>query len=138
VLVAEAGLKSGALITANAAGDQGRGIYAVPGRIDRPQYAGSNALIQQGAKLVSCAQDILEDFSLLFREPPNLPAPPEPKDLSAEQKILFSTLGSETLHLDVLAAKVQLPVASVSSLLLQLELAGVVKQLPGKRFVKIL
>lgn len=137
-LVVEAGIKSGALITANAAVDQGRSVYAIPGRIDWPQSAGSNALLQQGAKLVSCAQNILEDFSLLFREPPALTDPPEPKNLSSEQKKIFSALGSEAVYLDVVASKTKLPVASISSLLLSMELEGHVKQLPGRRFIRIL
>ncbi len=137
-LVVEAGIKSGALITAHAAVEQGRSVYAIPGRIDRPQSAGSNALIQQGAKLVGCAQDILDDFSLLFREPPSLPQPAEPPGLSTEQRKIFSLLGSEALHLDVLASQAKLSVAAASSVLLSMELEGVVKQLPGRRFIRIL
>src|SRR5882762_6980675 len=70
VLVVEAGLTSGALITANQALDHGRLVYAVPGQIDRPTSAGSNRLIQQGAKLITSAGDILDDLQILFREPP--------------------------------------------------------------------
>ena len=68
VLVVEAGARSGALISANQAGEQGRSIYAVPGRIDNPGAIGSNRLIQQGAKLVTSAADILDDMGLLFAE----------------------------------------------------------------------
>src|SRR3954468_4975447 len=68
VLVVEAGLSSGALITANQALEHGRQVYAVPGQIDRPTSAGSNRLIQQGAKLVSGAGDIIDDLQSLFPE----------------------------------------------------------------------
>lgn len=137
-LVIEAGTKSGALLTAHAALDQGRSIYAIPGRIDRPTSAGSNSLLKQGAKLVSCAQDILDDFSLLFREPPALNPPPMPEDLSEDQRKIFSFLQTEAVHLDVLATQTKLPIASVSSILLSLELEGRVKQLPGRRFIRII
>ncbi len=136
-LVVEAGVKSGALLTAYAAVDQGRSVYAVPGRIDRLTHAGSNTLLKQGAKLVTCAQDILDDFSLLFREPQTLAHFPEPAGLSSEQKKIFSLLGSEPLHLDTVAFQAKLPVALVSSTLLSLELEGIVKQMPGRHFIKI-
>ena len=77
LLVVEAGLNSGALITANQAIDQGRQVYAVPGPIDRPTSAGSNRLIQQGAKLVTGASDILDDLNILL--------PPEPKSRSVSE-----------------------------------------------------
>ena len=75
LLVVEAGATSGALISATQAADQGRSIYAVPGRIDHPGAIGSNRLIQQGAKLITSAQDILDDFGLLFPQMPNLARP---------------------------------------------------------------
>jgi len=137
-LVVEAGVKSGALLTANAAVDQGRSVYAVPGRIDRPTNAGSNTLLTQGAKPVTCAQDILDEFSLLFREPPILTHSPEPAGLSPEQKKIFSLLGSDPMHLDTIAFQAKLPVALISSTLLSLELEGIVKQLPGCHFIKII
>src|SRR5207302_9310808 len=72
VLVGGAGAGSGALITASQAAEQGRNVFAVPGPIDRPTSVGSNRLIQQGAKLVMSAGDIIDDMQVLFPETPKL------------------------------------------------------------------
>ena len=76
VLVVEAGLNSGALITASQAIEQGRSVYAIPGHINAPTAHGSNRLIQQGAKLVMDAGDILDDLQILLPEKQKLPPPP--------------------------------------------------------------
>ena len=73
ILVVEAGLNSGALITASQAIEQGRSVYAVPGHINAPTAHGSNRLIQQGAKLVMDASDILDDLQILLPEKQKLP-----------------------------------------------------------------
>jgi DNA processing protein len=84
LLVVEAGMNSGALITANQAIDQGRPVYAVPGQIDRPTSAGSNRLIQQGARLVTSADDIFDDLGSLFPgERPLLSTAPAHRPASA-------------------------------------------------------
>lgn len=137
LLVIEAGQRSGALISATQAAEQGRSLYAVPGRIDNPNCFGSNRLLQQGAKLVTAAEDILEDLQLLFPQTPTLPTRPLPQDLSPEQTQVLAALGAEELFADELAAKSGLPSQVVSSSLLALELRGLVKTLPGNRFVRI-
>jgi DNA processing protein len=137
LLVVEAGAASGALISASQAADQGRSIYAVPGRIDHPKAIGSNRLIQQGAKLVTSAQDILDDFGLLFPERPELSRPTEGPNLTAIERRVRESIGDDETPIDTIIAKCGLPTHEVSSTLLALEMRKLVKQLPGSRFVKI-
>lgn len=135
VLVVEAGERSGALISANQAGEQGRSIYAVPGRIDNPGAMGSNRLIQQGAKLITGAGDILDDMGLLFAEKPELQRPPPPELVGNEEGI-YAALGDDETHIDVLTERCGLPSYLVASTLLALEMKKLVRQLPGSRFIK--
>ncbi len=142
VLVVEAGLNSGALITANQALETGRSVYAVPGPIDRPTAAGSNRLIQQGAKLVAGAGDILDDLQVLFPNVPATASAAQPTSartatLSPEEEALLAALGAEEAGLDHLVTTSGLPVSKVSSTLFALEMKRRVKQLPGQRFVKL-
>src|SRR6059036_1913242 len=139
VLVVEAGLNSGALITAAQALEQGRSVYAVPGHINAPSAMGSNRLIQQGAKLVMDASDILDDLQILLPEAkpsPGTAARPLPP-LSEEEGRVFGAIDATETSIDDIAARTELPSAAVSSTLLQLELKRLVKQLPGKYFVKL-
>lgn len=136
VLVVEAGSNSGALISANQAGEQGRSIYAVPGRIDNPNAIGSNRLIQQGAKLVASAEDILDDMGILFAEKPALVAARGP-DLAGEELAVHTALGDGEAHIDTVVERSGLPSHTVSSTLFALELKKLVRRLPGSRFVKV-
>jgi DNA processing protein len=138
VLVVEAGLNSGALITASQAIDHGRQVYAVPGQIDRPTSAGTNRLIQQGAKLVTGAEDILDDLNLLI--PPDSAARSQSVtsgELTAEEQAVLETLDAGEASLDDLVTKTRLPIQKVSSTLLALEMKRRVKALPGQHFVKL-
>ena len=150
LLVVEAGMNSGALITANQAIEQGRPVYAVPGPIDRPTSAGSNRLIQQGARLVMSADDIFDDLGTLFPgERPRLSAAPAhnpdapaaaavaptPK-LSHDETLLVTALEVGELSLDELTAATRLPAYKVSSALTMLEMKRLVQALPGQRFVR--
>jgi len=143
LLVVEAGLKSGALITSEQALENGRLVYAVPGQIDRPTSFGTNRLIQQGAKLVTSAGDILDDMNSLFPELRMSPAPVSAAGkttqsaLSTEEMALLEALGNDTLAPEDLAEKSGLPMSKVSSSLLTLELKRLVRQLPGRQFVKL-
>jgi DNA processing protein len=137
LLVVEAGATSGALISASQAAEQGRSIYAVPGRIDHLGATGSNRLIQQGAKLVTSAQDILDDFGLLFPKAPELTRPAPPLNLTAAERSVRESIGDEETPIDAIITKCGLPTHEVSSTLLALEMRKLVKQLPGSRFVKI-
>ena len=139
ILVVEAGLNSGALITASQAIEQGRSVYAVPGHINAPSAMGSNRLIQQGAKLVMSASDILEDLQILLPETkpsPEAAARPLPP-LSEDERRVYEAIDSSETPIDQIATRCDLPSAIVSSTLLSLELKRLVKQLPGKYFVKL-
>ena len=139
VLVVEAGLNSGALITATQALEQGRTIYAVPGHINAPSAHGSNRLIQQGAKLVMEASDILDDLEVLLPEAkpsPQAVARPLPT-LTEDERRVYDAIEATETSIDDIATKSDLPSGNVSSTLLRLELKRLVKQLPGKYFVKL-
>src|SRR6266478_2172662 len=139
ILVVEAGLNSGALITAAQALEQGRSVYAVPGHINAPSAMGSNRLIQQGAKLVMDASDILDDLQILLPETkpsPEAASRPLPP-LSDEERRVYDAIDATETSIDDITTKSELPSAAVSSTLLQLELKHLVKQLPGKYFVKL-
>jgi DNA processing protein len=137
--VVEAGLNSGALITASQAVEQGRSVYAVPGHINAPSAHGSNRLIQQGAKLVMDASDILDDLQILLpntKPSPEAAARPLP-ELSEDERRVYDAIRSTETAIDKIATTSDLPSGTVSSILLQLELKRLVKQLPGKYFVKL-
>ncbi|MHA3770172.1 DNA-processing protein DprA [Verrucomicrobiota bacterium sgz303538] len=136
-LVVEAGLNSGALITANQALEHGRLVYAVPGPIDRPTSAGSNRLIQQGAKLVTGAGDILDDLNMLFPEAPKPRPVALPASLGSEETAILEAIGDAETAIDMIVSRSGLPIPKVSSTLLGLEMKRLVKQLPGQRFVRL-
>jgi DNA processing protein len=139
ILVVEAGLNSGALITASQAIEQNRSVYAVPGQINAPSAMGSNRLIQQGAKLVMDASDILDDLQILLPETkPSSEAAARPlPELTTDERRVYDAIESSETPIDRIATKSELPSAVVSSTLLRLELKHLVKQLPGKYFVKL-
>lgn len=136
VLVVEAGLSSGALITANQALENGRLVYAVPHPIDRPTSMGGNRLIQQGAKLVMSASDILDDLESLF---PGMPQEPRAQEISLTEQeagVLAQVRADET-GLDEIVNGSELPLHKVSATLLSLEMKRLVKQLPGQLYVRL-
>jgi DNA processing protein len=140
-VVVEANLTSGALITANFAAEYGRQVFAVPGRIDSPRSKGCHDLIKKGAKLCEGAEDILCEFEYLFppsNRPPSLgdagvlPA----LELSENEQRIFDALDNEEISIDDVIRKSGLPSSAVSVALLSLEMKRLIRQLPGKLFVK--
>ncbi len=134
VVVIEAGERSGALITAAFAADQGREVFAVPGSIYAPQSQGTLRLIQQGAHLLRCPQDLAQvlDLHLLpERQRARILLPDDPME-----RLLWETL-QEPLHIDDLAAQTGLPSAQVSALLILMELKGLVRQVGNMIYVAV-
>lgn len=137
VLVCEAGVKSGALITAYQALDQNREVFAVPGPINSRKSAGANLLIKQGAMLVQNTTEILQELeSQLGDVDESMGDSPMPELKGFENKV-YHMLSEEPLHIDYLAQHSQRTIPQVLSALLTLELMGIVKQLSGKMFVRI-
>ncbi|MCE0484009.1 MAG: DNA-processing protein DprA [Methylacidiphilales bacterium] len=137
VLVIEAGRQSGALITARQALDQGRQVFAVPGRIDNPQAQGCHQLIRDGAKLVESVEDILGELEFLIpRESVVTPRPP-PSNLSGDEEKVYAAIELDETPIDAITRKTGLPSGMVSSALLRLEMRKLIRQLPGKVFVRI-
>jgi DNA processing protein len=142
VVVVEAPERSGALITANLAADQGRQVFAVPGSVNSVLSRGTHALLRDGARLVESVDDILDEISL-----PELP--PEPgvearreeqpsvSGLTQDEQAILGALSLQQRHVDELIEGCDMPSARASSSLLMLELKGLVRRLPGNMFMRV-
>ncbi|MFC3874327.1 DNA-processing protein DprA [Neisseria musculi] len=152
VLVVEAATESGSLITAKLAAEMGREVMAVPGSIDNPHSKGCHKLIKEGAKLVECLNDIMQECpQLLQHTPPEHPAPQAVRNTAqheenavaaapAEQPAehpLLTALGYSPAHPDSLAQALNLPTAEIYAQLLELELENRVAALPGGRYQRV-
>ena len=174
-VVVEASNRSGALITARLAGEQGREVFAVPGEIFSELSTGTHKLINNGAKLVNTVDDLLNELprhtlsqiqsaasaapmpevetepsqqapivekrasERASAQPVEVEQPPQitpPPDLTPDEKTVFDAIEDPASHIDTIVRTTQLPIGQVSSVLLMLELKGVVQQLPGKQFAK--
>jgi DNA processing protein len=141
-VVVEATRKSGSLITARLAADQNREVFAVPGSIQSFKSTGTHALIKQGAKLVENAQDVIEELvAYMDMRPPGLHEDrvqnhtvKRHASLLPEELAVYNNLSPYPEHIDTLIRRTHIESGKLLSLLLQLELKGIVQQLPGKYF----
>jgi len=134
VVVVEAAEKSGSLITAHYALEQGRDVFAVPGNVTQAGSRGTNWLIKQGAQLVETAADILADCPRIAAALPPVVAMPPMPELSPAEAAVTTQLAVEPCHIDDLVGRCRLTPGELSVMLLRLELRGMVQQLPGKYF----
>jgi len=137
VIVIEAALDSGSLITVAYALEQGREVFAVPGNITSRNSKGTNDLIKKGAKLIESAEEVLDELKHqikgVLREE-KIKSVKSPPVLSDDEKIIYSSLSSEPKHIDSIIRDIKIPTSKALSLLLNLELKGIVRQLQGKHF----
>lgn len=138
VIVVEATKNSGSLITASLALDQGREVFAVPGSINSFKSSGCHFLIKQGARLIENSDDVLDELGL------NIPHVPKSDTFNRDQtpimdeheKNIYDLLGEYPLHIDDIAIKGKLGTQEAASTLTRMELKGMIRQLPGKMFVR--
>jgi DNA processing protein len=135
-LVIEAGRQSGALITARQALDQGRQVFAVPGRIDNPLAQGCHQLIKDGAKLVEGVEDILAELEFLIPVEKVATPRPLPANLTGDEEKIYAAIELDETPIDIITQRTGLASGVVSSTLLRLEMKKLVRQLPGKMFVR--
>lgn len=139
VIVVEAGRQSGALITAGTAGEQGRDVMAVPGNIDQPMSAGPNALIRDGAALITCAEDVVDALGVLVLQRTSAAIPIDRTEgLPDPQRRLLALLSLVPRYIDILAAEAGMSISEASAQLTLLELEGLVHRQPGGCFIRSL
>ena len=138
VLIVEAAMRSGSLITARLANEMGRDVFAIPGSIHAPLSRGCHRMIKQGAKLVETPEDVLEELGVeIPAVAPSLRAPSGIQtSLAPEARQLLDALGHSPATLEILATRTEMGEARLQATLLQLELAGHLSVLPGGRFVR--
>ena len=131
VLAVEAGEKSGVLNTVAWAIDQGREVYAIPGRIFDRTSIGTNRLLRTGARPITCVEDILLELGLALRPDRSSVVP-----VADDEKPVLDALTGDPVHVDEICQGLGLPMSVLLGILMQLELKGLVRQLPGKLFVR--
>lgn len=136
-IVVEAMEKSGALITADFALEQGREVFAVPGNINSPYSRGCNRLIKQGAKLVETVDDILEELELFINNKDDGEGTKQMTLADAEEEKLLTLIPFQPTHVDEIVRLSELPLSKLNGILLNLELKGFLNQLPGKYFIRM-
>jgi DNA processing protein len=138
VIVVEATMKSGSLITASVALEQGREVFAVPGSVHSFKSTGCHFLIKQGAKLVENADDVLDELGLNYTYAAKKDSYREPAlpPLEGNEKQIYDLIGDYPVHIDDIVREGNLEPGTASAVLMRMELKGIVRQLPGKLFVR--
>ena len=149
VVVVEAARNSGALITADFAAEQGRTVFAVPGKVSSATSSGTNDLIKDGARLVQSADDIMEELSIAGIEPAGNGKRAAIEEgitrktmayiynsLTEQQRVIYKILSDEPLYIDDILEKTGLDPRKASKVLLDLELKRLIKELPGKNYIR--
>ncbi len=142
VVVTEAAINSGSLITAKLAAEQGREVFAVPGFVKEDTSRGTNALLKDGAALIERAQDVIDailpqlDPAIRLRLQPSRAKSERGDQLGKEERLVYDALPYEPLTVDEVIAATGLPVSAVMASLLSLELRQQVRQLPGQRYLR--
>nr|MBC8473990.1 DNA-processing protein DprA [Candidatus Omnitrophota bacterium] len=140
--VVEAAQKSGALITADCALEQGKEVFAVPGKVDSVTSRGTNGLIKQGAKLAETVEDVLEELDMENHPRSGDGLRPSPErgwcvtKLDKIESLVYNLLSSEPQHIDEVSDAMGLGISEISRVLLNLEMKRLIKQIPGKNFVR--
>lgn len=142
VLVAEAAMNSGSLITAKLALEQGRDVFALPGSVKEARCRGSNGLIKDGARLIECAADMIEELlpqvepALRARAILGEVASPVYAGLAQDEHRIYEVLSHEAQSVDAVIERTGLSAAEVTATMLALELRGIVRQLPGAQYLR--
>ena len=138
VLITEAARNSGALITADFALEQGREVFALPGRIDSAGSMGTNALLKQGAKIVTCCDDILEELNLAAQSFKKIEPPVKMPEITCEKEEgrLYEYITRQPVAIDDLVQKSSLSSSQVLNLILKLKFKKLIKILPGKQYMR--
>lgn len=131
-LIVEAAEKSGSLITARAALEEGREVFAVPGPITSPTSHGTNRLCKEGAHVATCAADILEVLGVQQSPVPHAPTTPT----TPEAEKIVAALSTSPMHIDDIVAATRMPAAAVMTTLSLLEMQGAVRHLGGMRYIR--
>ena len=129
ILVIEARKKSGTLITARYAKEQGKKIFSLPGNVDIINSSGTNQLIKNGAELVTEVKDILDEFTIQNKED-------KKEEVNQEYKSVYEVLGTTPIHINEICKRTNNSIAEVNQIITMLEIEGLIKRLPNNEFIK--
>ena len=115
---------------------QGREVFSLPGKVDSGNSFGTNELIKQGAKLVTCIDDILAELALPVVNARKLKVNLEPVVCESEESELYDLISDQSIQLDDLVEKTKMDIPRISDILLKLQLKKLIKQLPGRQFIR--